>query len=446
MISYAQNFEDVILWRALKHLERGFYIDIGAQDPVKDSVSLCFYEAGWRGVHVEPSPHFAARIRAARPDEEVIGAVIGRSSGLIKFYESVKTGLSTCDPVLVERHTADGFEFREITAPCVTLSQILEGSGGQEIHWLKIDVEGFEAAVIASWSPSTVRPWIVVLESVKPDTHEPTFAEWEPALLGLGYAFVYFDGLNRFYLSEQHPELAHAFGAGPNLFDDFMLNGGNNCPFAAKLDHELASSREANHQLAEQRARELGALEQRLADVARQHEHATRALEQHHAEMAQALAEAQQQHETETRALGQELLAAGRASAEARQQHERQTRALEQQLAEAECACDAARHQFDVKVSELNTHTRQTVADLRREVASLRASASWRITAPVRWVHSKTVARSPARRKSPTPSRLRFWRRQLPAALTSSAGDPVGVPLSRSARIVCEQLRAARRK
>ena len=26
-ISYAQNFEDVMLWRALKHVEKGFYID-----------------------------------------------------------------------------------------------------------------------------------------------------------------------------------------------------------------------------------------------------------------------------------------------------------------------------------------------------------------------------------------------------------------------------------
>ena len=65
LTSYAQNFEDVILWRALKDVDRGFYVDIGAQDPITDSVSLCFYEAGWRGVHVEPSPHFAARIRAA---------------------------------------------------------------------------------------------------------------------------------------------------------------------------------------------------------------------------------------------------------------------------------------------------------------------------------------------------------------------------------------------
>ena len=51
-VSYAQNFEDVILNRALKSVTNGFYIDIGAEDPVTDSVSLAFYNKGWRGVHV----------------------------------------------------------------------------------------------------------------------------------------------------------------------------------------------------------------------------------------------------------------------------------------------------------------------------------------------------------------------------------------------------------
>ncbi len=75
-VSYAQNFEDVILWRALKHVGRGFYIDIGAQDPVIDSVSLAFYEQGWRGVHVEPVAEYAEKLRKARPDEEVIQAAV----------------------------------------------------------------------------------------------------------------------------------------------------------------------------------------------------------------------------------------------------------------------------------------------------------------------------------------------------------------------------------
>ena len=68
IVSFAQNFEDVLLWRALGDVEQGRYLDIGAQDPVADSVSLAFYNAGWRGVHVEPTPAYAELLRKARPD------------------------------------------------------------------------------------------------------------------------------------------------------------------------------------------------------------------------------------------------------------------------------------------------------------------------------------------------------------------------------------------
>lgn len=223
LTSYAQNFEDVILWRALKHVERGFYIDIGAQDPVVDSVSLAFYEKGWRGVHVEPVAAYARKLREARPDEEVIEAAIAEQAGTIAFWEFPDTGLSTGDPAIAEGHQGEGRQCRPSAVPCMPLSAILERYRDREIHWLKIDVEGMEARVVAGWEPSGVRPWIVVVESTRPNSPEATHAEWEPLLIGLGYDFVYFDGLNRFYLSRERSELRRAFGPGPNFFDGFVL-------------------------------------------------------------------------------------------------------------------------------------------------------------------------------------------------------------------------------
>jgi len=46
-ISYAQNHEDVLLYRALKGVGKGFYIDVGANDPEEDSVTKAFYDRGW---------------------------------------------------------------------------------------------------------------------------------------------------------------------------------------------------------------------------------------------------------------------------------------------------------------------------------------------------------------------------------------------------------------
>lgn len=242
LTSYAQNFEDVLLWRALKEVEGGFYIDIGAQDPVTDSVSRAFYERGWRGIHVEPNSHYAAKLRQARPDEEVVKAVISAQAGPADFYEIEGTGLSTADSAIAERHQRDGFPARKVSVPAMTLAELLDRFEDREIHWLKIDVEGFEGQVIESWGDAKARPWILVVESTRPRTQEAS-ADWEPLLVKRGYKPVYFDGLNRFYVAQAHGDLAGRFTAGPNTFDDFVLAESNY--FARPLANELSALRHA---------------------------------------------------------------------------------------------------------------------------------------------------------------------------------------------------------
>ena len=75
LISYAQNFEDVMLWRALGSVTDGFYIDIGAQSPDVDSVSKMFHEHGWRGIHIDAMASYAEELRRARPGDVVIHAM-----------------------------------------------------------------------------------------------------------------------------------------------------------------------------------------------------------------------------------------------------------------------------------------------------------------------------------------------------------------------------------
>ncbi len=242
IISYAQNFEDVLLWRALGHIEKGFYIDIGAQDPVIDSVSLAFYEKGWRGVHVEPTPAYAQALRTARPDETVLQVAIGSDASLIPIFEIAQTGLSTGDERIAKRHAATrGFVSHTLDAPCISLSALLDHYGKSDVHWLKIDVEGMEESVLRSWAPSPVRPWILVVESTLPLTQEQSHSDWEEIVTGLGYVFAYFDGLNRFYVLEEHSNLVVKLATPPNVFDGFVL--ADSQPFCTKLNKALTESR-----------------------------------------------------------------------------------------------------------------------------------------------------------------------------------------------------------
>ena len=52
MVSYAQNFEDVMLARLFAGRKAGFYVDVGAADPINLSVTKWFYEQGWNGINI----------------------------------------------------------------------------------------------------------------------------------------------------------------------------------------------------------------------------------------------------------------------------------------------------------------------------------------------------------------------------------------------------------
>jgi FkbM family methyltransferase len=221
MISYAQNYEDVILWRALKHVKKGCYIDIGAWDPVVDSVSMFFYTQGWRGIHVEPNPSYAKKLREARPDEVVIEAAIGESTKPTTLFIIEDTGLTTSSKTFRDQHKQNGFTSETIKVPTKTLASIFDEVGKKEIHWLKIDAEGMEEEVIKSWGNSKALPWVVAVESTLPSTQIETFYG-ENELTKRGYAYVYFDKLNKFYVHKLHSELLASFKHGPNIFDDFI--------------------------------------------------------------------------------------------------------------------------------------------------------------------------------------------------------------------------------
>ena len=268
--SYAQNFEDVMLRRALNNIARGFYIDVGAQDPIVDSVSMGFYEGGWRGVHVEPVASYAARLRAQRPDELVVQAALGAQRGTLLFFDVVETGLSTADPNLAARHRESGCTVREIEVPCLTLAELMAPYADIDVHWLKIDVEGYETAVLQGWT-SAVRPWVVVVESTVPLTQVASHREWEGLVLAHGYAFAYFDGLNRFYIRVDHEELRPAFAHGPSVFDRFALSGTATSTYASRLRIED----EARHR-AEELKREADASELRARDASQRTDAALR--------------------------------------------------------------------------------------------------------------------------------------------------------------------------
>ena len=112
----------------------------------------------------------------------------------------------------------DGVERR---VPVTTLAELQNDICDQQVHFLKIDVEGYEEEVLRGADFAKVRPWIVLIEAVSPKTTTPSWGSWEFLLLEAGYEFVYFDGLNRFYVAEEHQELKRFFAVPVSACDPF---------------------------------------------------------------------------------------------------------------------------------------------------------------------------------------------------------------------------------
>lgn len=219
--SFAQSGEDVRLWRVFAQQECGFYVDVGAGDPMVDSVTKIFYDSGWSGINIEPGPNIV-RLREARPRDTNLELAIAKERGEVTMSISEPDpGYSSLrPPVLV---LPDGFTWSTKTVRATSLEDVLSAHAqGREIDFLKIDVEGLEQEVLESFDLFTTRPRVLLLEAVSPLDNRPTHAAWEPILSAARYVVAAFDGINRFYVPVEHNDLVPALEYPISALDRYV--------------------------------------------------------------------------------------------------------------------------------------------------------------------------------------------------------------------------------
>ncbi|MBX9759746.1 MAG: FkbM family methyltransferase [Beijerinckiaceae bacterium] len=224
-LSYAQNLEDYVLWRALGEKPSGFYIDVGGGHPVADNVSCWFYLAGWRGIVVEPQDNLAHMYAHVRPRDAIFHGVAGAASGEVEFHVVDRLhGMSSLRADAAATAAQFGAAYTTVRAQMATLNDLIEREGAREIDFLKIDVEGAEAQVLAGLDLSRHRPKAMCIEAVAPGDMADNWSEWEPGLIAQGYDFMLFDGLNRYYAAREaadvlarFPRLKPEWGIVPTL-------------------------------------------------------------------------------------------------------------------------------------------------------------------------------------------------------------------------------------
>jgi FkbM family methyltransferase len=332
--SYAQNNEDVLLWRTLGHIKNGFYIDVGANDPEDHSVTKAFYQRGWYGINIEPLPMHLEKLEQERERDINLGVAAGASDGELTLYDVPEIrGWASPDPDVAEQHRQEGYTIAELTVAVRRLDGICQQYVDRPIHFLKIDVEGFEAEVLRGMDFQRWRPWVVVVEATLPNSRVTNHESWESLITGQGYQFAWFDGLNRYYVADEQSALLAALQTPVNVFDNYVTV--HLVRAWDKAEQHLSLQLQAEQAQREQQALFEQKIEQQSALFEQQ---STQQAEQHHAVQVD----------------------------------------LENQIA----------HWQNVNASQLaQLHASSAWAsDLQQQLIAHQTSFSWRITRPLRWL------------------------------------------------------------
>jgi len=217
IISYAQNKEDIILASFFKDVKNGFYVDIGAAHPDYLSVTKYFYIKGWSGINVEPNQRLYDLILKSRPrDSNYKFAVSDSKKKTAVFREYLGDGLSTLSSEVKKDYSEDGESsvgyYNDYEVPVVTLESLLKKDNPKTIHFMKVDVEGFEYEVLKSNDWSKFRPRIMCIETNHSDN------KWAKMIEKQHYTRIYHDGLNDYYADDQYYDLL------PKIDYNFIFN------------------------------------------------------------------------------------------------------------------------------------------------------------------------------------------------------------------------------
>jgi FkbM family methyltransferase len=215
MRSYAQNYEDVMLRRAFLDAAEGFYVDVGANDPERDSATRYFYESGWRGINIEPTAQYLKLLEAARPEDVNLGVACGARNGVGTLHVIPDTGLSTTVPEYADDAKAAGHVINEVVeVRIVRLDSIIQQHArGRDVDFLKINVQGSEFEVLRGINLKRYRPKVIIVEQTKGP-------EYNSYLLDSGYFYVWYDGLNRVYVKWEDWFRAELIARPVSLWDN----------------------------------------------------------------------------------------------------------------------------------------------------------------------------------------------------------------------------------
>jgi len=199
-LSYSQSGEDMILDTIFCKVNKGVYIDVGANNPYIHSNTYFFYRKEWRGVNIDALPGSMKFFKKIRPQDINIEAAISNDEKELTYYMFNSSSFNTfCDK--------DVEKIKEVTKligskkiKTIKLEKILDSLKLQNIDFLSIDVEGMDYDVLKSNNWNKYRPKVIVTEYFSKRLDLINNDKVYQFLIEIGYRFLCNSCVNAFYI------------------------------------------------------------------------------------------------------------------------------------------------------------------------------------------------------------------------------------------------------
>jgi len=177
---------------------KGFFVEVGANDPHARSQTLHLERAGWTGILIEPQPDLAEQLRTMRTGKVFAVACSSPEHAGRTMPLHVAGPLSSLD----REHMAPGAApERVIEVPIRTLDSLLdEADAPKPLDFLSIDVEGHEIEVLRGFDIARWRPRLILLEDHVADLAKHRFMK------SAGYRLIRRYENNGWYVPANAPE------------------------------------------------------------------------------------------------------------------------------------------------------------------------------------------------------------------------------------------------
>ncbi len=196
--SRAQWGEDILVWDYFHRKAHGFFIEVGANDPVANSQTWLLEQNGWEGILIEPQPGCCERLRRARRRSRVIQAACGAPGqrGPAEFQVASSDDRSRLAAGPPEKGVVITGTLR---VEVITLDDVLAAMDHPPLDLVSVDVEGGELDVLRGFDLRRHRPALLILEDYVYDLalHRRARAQ--------GYKLVKRAGSNNWYVPNETP-------------------------------------------------------------------------------------------------------------------------------------------------------------------------------------------------------------------------------------------------